>query len=379
MSVNASRISMPALATTTTRGSSRYFPGGGGGEETPGPASASHGDSNDLNRICGRIQTLRVEKIARLLQSLGGHLFGEFVVKAMVHGDSSTCLEIECTMPAYAIPNLPGVLSASGLEILPSHSHPVDDETGQGGGWRRTWRAIVNENTMASCEIVASPFYSSTSTDVRHMAVFDWQLLGLSKDRLYVRRQAMGSQNGAMTGDATHSADRLMRLMHRAREGVFCISPGAIVLADCGLGMESPSGASSEDHERAVALWHEATVRKTVELLRSAFFSRMDDWMLGRRVWVVSSWARLASARQPVVGVNPKTHDQCAICHERFEDPDLIINLPCNHNFHVACHRAPVTPSAMPPPPTGGLSAWLRSGKASCPCCRASLFKQREC
>ena len=113
---------------------------------------------------------------------------------------------------------------------------------------------------------------------------------------------------------------------------------------------------------------------------------RMDDACAGRRAWVASRWDRMSQSRLsdlPSMLPASTVFDTCPICYERFQAADVVINLPCNHNFHAVCYggRAAAASSSAEPPSEeagsldGGICAWLASGTHSCPCCRSEVFK----
>lgn len=90
----------------------------------------------------------------------------------------------------------------------------------------------------------------------------------------------------------------------------------------------------------------------------------MDDMIHGKNAWVVSKWQDTKDTRvkEPEGAVDPH-HDECAICKEDFEPNDIVVNLRCNHSFHVRCKQA-----------CGGMEQWLLTQETdSCPMCRAAV------
>lgn len=108
---------------------------------------------------------------------------------------------------------------------------------------------------------------------------------------------------------------------------------------------------------------------------------RMDDRLFGSVSWVVFAWNTHGEDggenRIRVENHNIHAHDVCAICQEKFKPSDAVVNLSCNHNFHVFCNCGSGSSdvacldlfseeSSRRP----GLAAWLATNNATCPYCR---------
>lgn len=57
----------------------------------------------------------------------------------------------------------------------------------------------------------------------------------------------------------------------------------------------------------------------------------------------------------------PPGNDTCVVCIDAFADGDVVLTLPCGHNFHETC--------IMP---------WLREKSSLCPLCKHSMLTDGE-
>lgn len=133
---------------------------------------------------------------------------------------------------------------------------------------------------------------------------------------------------------------------------------------------------------------HAILMSKAVCMLNDGWW--MDDMFKGPSTWVISKWIKWKTTymtiRIPSINKQPSNEyiqrrtqclslNECAICKEEFKDDDIVVNLRCNHNFHVYCD-----------PHHHGLEAWLRQCSilektvqdhdgvcATCPMCRTIL------
>lgn len=363
-------------------------------------------------------------KAARVLLSMGGHLQGDYVLHAVLRDDPASASAVECTLPAALLPYAPGVLAASGLSVA-----CVGRPPGSACCTRRLYRVSFAAGTGDGGGGVATidlgPFFRSRAQADPHDTVFDWQTVSLSRDRLYVRRDPASAHLDGDDGPGIGSedrpvpvvaGDRVVRLVERARRGVFCLSagfcpglrpplpgePAHAFDADDGTTALSPDAETFRTHARAMC------VAARLVLERGW---RMDDQQVGRRAWVVArrdslgrargdgclglgvrgsasacpgpsasaSAATLPSAWPPAAADVPSPSpalmavEVCPICHDRFHASDVIVNLPCNHNFHAVCHRD--DPRGAGGGNGGGMCAWLQSGHGTCPCCRAAVIR----
>jgi len=273
--------------------------------------------------------------VVGLLQSLGGHVHGDHVLHALARGDAASVEVVECSLTATAMAFAPAVLQAAGCHVT-------------GTSRRMSVRAPAHSSPIAvELSTYSSMLHAPSSLPP---TVFDWQHLVSCRTRLYMRRQ-------------TGRADVMMlppieTLLCRARLGKFCLSDGC------------PSSEKADGDQI-----HGKAMCRAARLVLERGWS-MDDMLAGRHSWVASRWDAMQSARchdQPLSNLQPPiatTHDHCPICYERFCAADVVVNLPCNHNFHAACHSQPTTSASG----GGGICAWLAAGQHSCPCCRAEVF-----
>lgn len=124
------------------------------------------------------------------------------------------------------------------------------------------------------------------------------------------------------------------------------------------------------------------TMIAATELVRRGW--SMDDRLFGGASWVVFAWKTTPSEDRPDPKIRTEdhsnaivqTHDVCAICQEKFKPNETVVNLSCNHNFHVFCNCGTSASlqdqdlfseaNASRP----GLAAWLATNNATCPYCR---------
>lgn len=94
----------------------------------------------------------------------------------------------------------------------------------------------------------------------------------------------------------------------------------------------------------------------------------MDDALNGRKSWVVSQFKDISSVRinqSPIDSELCVSQTECAICKDDFEDDDMVVNLRCNHTFHVRCKEGCC----------GGMESWLiEHEKGTCPMCRREVL-----
>jgi hypothetical protein len=183
---------------------------------------------------------------------------------------------------------------------------------------------------------------------------FDFDLLAIDSDKLYLRNAAGVSPALAAMGD------RLSFVMARVLSGRFCL-----------LEPEARGGGTARAGSGAL-------MRAAYGLICDSRREWVMDDALWASSWIVTRWARLLSAPHTVRtryndaaanGNSSSRHpccagDVCALCHEPFAACDVVVSLACNHNFHVLCHTASV-------PHGSGLATWF-DHHDTCPCCRAA-------
>ena len=302
------------------------------------------------------VHRLAVERVAAVLLALGAHVHGEYVLHAVARGTPGETQLIQCTIAAALIPRVAATIAACGFDVMDA----ADDAAAASATAVR--KLLV---AGASIGVELCP-YEQPRRRHRQLPFFDWQLLAVSNDRLYVRHHGWRP--------TTASSSSVHALLFRARSGVFCLTADAL-------------SADVRQHARAMC-------RAARMVLERDW--RMDDALASRRAWLVSRWDRMRGSR---LQQNPQlrsqgddfwmmdgprvpfaarsndetTHDHCPICMERFQMFDVVVNLPCNHNFHAACPSSAPAGLAAPHVATGGVCAWLVAGHDTCPCCRAAI------
>ena len=303
-----------------------------------------------------------VHRVASLAKAFGGDVAGDYAWRAAAGrcGGAAEWLEVrvapealhhflavlrlDCLVhaPAPPHPAAPAAaaqcLAVSAAVVLPGAPEPRALRLRAVGAPRRLWRMQPPS------------------------AAFDVDLVAMDSDRTYLR--------GTTPALRHVPADRLDLVLARVRAGRFC----ALDSAAPGL-----AGAAMADAAR----------RAHAMLTDPARPWHMDDALAGRAAWVAARWARLrldpgsvrvaslltataAALAGPAVAplaaaaaahAPPGAHDACALCQERFEPEDVVVNLACNHNFHAFCGDG-----------AHGLCAWMAAAGAAaptCPCCRA--------
>ena len=289
-----------------------------------------------------------VMRVASVIKSMRGVIFGEFVWRGVVSGDFATVEHIECHMPLDALSFLAPILrldypstvdgcssnNPSSLEVR-THTYTV-------------WLPAVPTVHKLRVSVNVTPRRSWRSPDV----AFDVDALAVDSDRMYVRCIALPLVRTVN--------DRLSFLVARMRERRFGI------LDTLSQGMLAN------------------VVGRAMHLIDDGW--TMDDAVRGKDAWVLARWRTFvcdpASVRQSLVSGPPSLcglpakHDLCPLCHDAFSLDDLVINLACNHNFHCAC-PSPGSLSLSTCPNTKdahggvtGLITWFSHGHDTCPCCR---------
>ena len=102
----------------------------------------------------------------------------------------------------------------------------------------------------------------------------------------------------------------------------------------------------------------------------------MDDAYTRRSSWVINKWSvfknSISSVRKSFNARERKAtleQSQCCLCHDVFEDDDIVMNTSCNHNFHWRC--CPDDQHNM-----SGISSWFNlKQEFICPYCRQNAIK----
>lgn len=124
-----------------------------------------------------------------------------------------------------------------------------------------------------------------------------------------------------------------------------------------------------------VKLTPEQAFKYTIKCMKKAYYRAkqgwmMDDLLMGSKVWVMNRWDVMCNGYAHVrttsgVDMDPAVYAAscCSLCHETFQNADIVIQLGCQHIFHYYCDAARCV---------GGLRAWyVDQGKDTCPLCRS--------
>lgn len=295
--------------------------------------NAAANDPNDSYDPIRRSMAFRARKafavlrVVEVLHALGSHVHGDYVADAIARERACDVRIIEASVPASVICYAEEVLKvSSGVTIVEQQQQRQDLNA------LRLGLVIDGVDGGEPCCVAAIElrphFFSNFSKAV---VAFDRQILSLSKERLYKRCVAPGT---------------VQSLLGRAKAQRFCLAPSFC--------------ASAVHHARAM--------RDAVGLLDAGW--TMDDAMAGRDAWVAFGWSeRDGAQRVDAHRVDMHAHDECPICQEKFKTEDVVVNLPCNHNFHAACENGRES---------SGICFWLEKGvapRATCPCCRAPVYQ----
>ena len=274
-------------------------------------------------------------KIAAVVHASNGHITGDYVVFALT-GDEEFARSITCTVPRKLLTCLPHV-----LRIDHKVGVVADEED------------VIVYAVASSIELRIAPF-PPNSAAVPAVG-FDLDRLHMSRTKLY-------------TTCATRTLAQGIARVHKKR---FCLDSDAA----------------------ADAVLHATAMARAKTLCARGW--RMDDLVMGRRAWVVATWQHMSvtpfNVRLIVDGkldaASPATFPQCPICFESFSPGDVVVNLPCNHNFHVCMGGGGVDGEEGKEREKkqggggggggggvcGGVHSWLSRGNVGCPCCRKHL------
>jgi hypothetical protein len=176
--------------------------------------------------------------------------------------------------------------------------------------------------------------------------IFDVDTLAQDSHSVYVR---VGSHQ------MPHVTNRVTHVMNRIRSKTFCLFD------------VQPSWNLIPVQW---ALHTRQALKEAYKKVREGWI--MDDAMLGSKAWVMNRWdvMRMAYNRVRTSGNGlldlMQLHNTCSLCHEAFQESDIVIQLGCKHLFHYHCDAAHQA---------GGIHAWyVDQGKNSCPMCRAKAF-----
>ena len=266
------------------------------------------------------IRDTMLKRIVSIIYGFNGHIRGDFVYNGVLGSSYEGVRVIDCTLngPA-AIRFFFAMLSIDfSLELRESQKYRIHHKQ-----IREYWV------DLSVCDFRDS----RDSKEIR----FDVDMLSTSKNRLYSSKPQ----------EPMHTA------IARVRRKLFCIA-------------KEPKNAPGQEHARAMDAAMDLVKQGWVQDNRSTNAS-----------WIVSKWSMMSATPFVTRNKNSALFQQCPICCEMFENDDTIANLPCNHNFHVACksgaHSSGVTRDSQNMRIGGGIHAWLARGNVTCPCCRQDI------
>ena len=285
-----------------------------------------------------------VHRVAQVVRAFGGDLGGDFLRTGVLLADAGRVTTVEARVPREAVAFLTSVLciDCHVRQVPPAQSCPAADRTA----------LLLTAPALTAALALQPPQTQAGSSVLLHLhtgarldwrvrwAMFDVDLLTVDSDRLGLR----------MTTPALRAltVDRLGHVIGRVHEARFCLLDGPARPGVAAAAAMRVAAAMVADPRREWA---------------------MDDTLGGPQAWVAARWSRLVGAPQTVRPSRPPhapplaRDASCALCQEPFAPQDVVINLPCNHNFHAAC---PTLQGGQ-----GGLCVWL-DGHGTCPSCRAA-------
>lgn len=322
-----------------------------------------------------------MKRIACHLQSLGGHIHGDYVVHAILRNEPEIVEKIECTMPIATICYTASGLTSCGFVVSDEES-PEANEANNHKLLKIRW-----PSNQYLCHVDLAPFYRSRIVADPHPIFFDLNMLSISRERLSVRRP--------IPKHLKYCGELLSIFISRTNRAQFCLANRSALSAD----------PEDEGEKKAIAKFDAEAMKKSVLLIGKGWY--MDDWLQGSKGWIVAQWKDIGHSRAYAgssgSSISVRQHSNCPLCYEKFSDDDFVVNLPCNHNFHVHCHANPGRSNASndlnasnlsnaechPSHPSdsnrtdatseastcvsSGLYAWLSHGNLTCPCCRANV------
>lgn len=249
-----------------------------------------------------------VARLVSVLLSAGAHIHGDVVAHGVLLGDALRVHRIEASVAPPLVAVLPRILA---VDFASSQ-----EDLSRAGRRETTHSLTLRNGRSASVELV---LHAHVAAPFRAPVEFDFQTLSMSASRLYCRVPS-----------------NLVSMIPRVCGRRFALAGAA---GDAG------------DHAR----W----MRGALRLLESG-------WMMDASTgWVLARWGNLttrsaAAHVRPAPGI-PLADAVCPICHDRFDNSDIVASLECSHNIHAVCMGK------------GGMCAWLAAGHTTCPCCRADV------
>ena len=258
-----------------------------------------------------------VKNVADTIFALHGHISGDYVVCGVLNGDFKRVCEVTCSIPKNLVHYLPRVLAIQWTVESLSQNH-----------------FAISSNMFPTVKIELSVTPYSSGDAPNSQSAFDLDMLTMSSSAIYTSLAK------------THRMPRM---------------PLGVLITRCREKRFSHMDTYGDPNVQALAM------ARAAKLLSNGY--TMDDFAYGRVSWVVSEWGNINLSRRPLANKPLTIHpvnelssiQQCAICCDYFKHDDLVVNLACNHNFHVGPFKC------------GGITSWLARGDGRCPCCRKSI------
>lgn len=114
------------------------------------------------------------------------------------------------------------------------------------------------------------------------------------------------------------------------------------------------------------------TLGKCHDLVKNGWV--MDDAYVKKNTAVINTWQTFKDSIDEVRAAFNEherealvSQDQCSLCHETFQDGDMVLNTCCNHNFHWVCNGDDRDRATR----MSGVSSWFQMKRDfACPFCR---------
>lgn len=278
-----------------------------------------------------------MDRITRTILALGGDIYGDSLFQELCGHDDSHKL-INNKDPFVIQCRLEPTLIHTFVSIIRTVALPFNENT----------KVTLNHDNpnVAYVHITDSQQqYNSVIVEVtnikrinwnQHSAFFDIHLLAMSSYSVYCRLDY---------SELEHMPCRISWLLKRLRDKKFCVL----------------------DNEITSAKKLATLMSKAVALVKLGW--TMDDIIHHSNTWVVAYHKDITNVRCKMnQDLNLKnmciSQHECPICKEEFQSHDIVVNLRCNHTFHVRCKHG-----------EGGVDAWLGlQEKNTCPMCRRHII-----
>jgi hypothetical protein len=284
--------------------------------------------------LSNTIETVRdamIKRLVKVIHSFRGHVWGDFVV-ALIGGEKNAGVAvINCTM---AIKHIKIFVANISIDYVVTNAAVGADDND-------VTNVFHVRDGSGFCAVVLR--VDGIVHDLGHAPIhlkFDVDSVRLSACHMYTTASSSTMMDAARDPKRT-----LMYIVDRIRKRRFALLDRPM---DGHFGPKEHSSAMTVAEGRVVNGW----------IMDSEY--DVDSW-------IINTWVTLKKLpyiqKRPDAKKVASQFDQCPICCEHFEDDAVVVNLKCNHNFHLFCSKAK----------GGGLHAWLSENQTSCPCCRVQV------